>query len=80
MKQSAINTLYKLKESCFSTLPIAIVILVVFIVEKFAIKEGTIAESYLMTNSDLIGFLLSTVSIIIGMTVFNLGISGPSSR
>lgn len=73
MKQSAINALYKLKESCFSTLPIAVVILVVFIIEKFAIKEGTIAESYLMTTSDLVGFILSTISIIVGMALFNLG-------
>lgn len=63
----------KFKESIISTLPIAVVILIFFLIERFALPVGTIEEEYLITNNDIYTFLISVVMIIVGMSLFNLG-------
>ena len=63
----------KFKEAIISTLPIAVVIIVFFLVERFALPNGTFDEKYLITNTDIYTFLIAVLMIIIGMGLFNLG-------
>lgn len=69
----ALPWLGKIKESAISTLPIVFVIIVVFLIERFAVAPGVIADRYLMTDTDIYGFVISVIFIIAGMAMFNIG-------
>lgn len=65
--------LSKLKESAFSAAPIALVIIIVFLVETFALPAGTFEAKYYITNNEFFSFLIAVVLIIIGTTLFSIG-------
>lgn len=71
--RAVLSYMGKFKESAVSTLPIAFVLVAVFLVERFALAPGTIADRYLMTDTDMYGFALSVLFIILGMGLFNIG-------
>lgn len=65
--------LSKFRESTISTMPIAIVIIAFFLIERFLIKDGVFDESLRISNDDIIIFSVSVGMIIIGMGLFSLG-------
>ena len=60
--------LAKFKESCFSILPIFVLILILnFASESFRLDEGTLA------GPTFVSFVVSAVPLLLGMTLFNMG-------
>ncbi len=67
----------KLKESLLSTLPIALVILVFFLITRFGVSPdqfiGPGGTVHSLTDENMISFGIAVVLIVIGMALFNLG-------
>lgn len=67
----------KLKESLISTLPIAVVIVVFFLVSRFWINESFFTDPtgtvHALSNVQMISFAVAVGMIVIGMALFNLG-------
>ena len=55
-----------------SACPIAVVIIVFYLLQKFAFPQE-FAEQYLISDNEFFTFLIATASIIVGMTLFNVG-------
>ena len=65
--------LLKLRESFFSALPIAIVIVAFFLVARFGVPQGYFPAEFMLTDTDIYSFLIAAVMIVVGMTLFNVG-------
>lgn len=69
--------LLKLREATFSALPIALVIVIFFLVTRFALPADTFTDasgnSYALGDSTMIGFAIAVIMIVFGMTLFNAG-------
>jgi len=63
----------KLGVAAISTAPIAVVVLALFLIMRFALPENTFDASLLISNQDMILFGISCVMIIVGMALFNGG-------
>ena len=77
MNQKAKFWLGKLKESAISTLPIALVVLVLFLVTKFGLAPDTFVtpsgDVYSLSPNLMIAFGISVIMVVFGMTLFNAG-------
>lgn len=74
----------KLKESLISALPIAVVIVIFFLVTRFITPsdyfqsaDGTI---YAISNDNMISFAVAVAMIVVGMALFNLGTEQSMTR
>ena len=65
--------LSKLREAAISAAPIALVIVLVFLVETFALPSGTFDAKYYITTNEFLLFLISVAMIIFGTTLFSIG-------
>lgn len=69
--------LSKFREAFFSTLPIAVVVVIFFLVTRYALPASTFTDAtgtiYGITDDHIIAFSVATVLIIIGMALFNAG-------
>ena len=67
----------KLRESVISAMPIALVILVFFLITRFAFApdhfRGPDGTVYALSNDQMISFAVAAGMVIIGMALFNLG-------
>ena len=67
----------KFKESTLSTLPIAIVVVVFFLVTRFALAPDYFTDgsghTYLLSDNTMIGFSIAVIMIVFGMALFNAG-------
>ena len=67
----------KLKESLFSAAPIAFVIVVFFLVTRFALPadqfQNAAGDIYALSNDQMISFAVAVGMIVVGMALFNLG-------
>ncbi len=67
----------KLRESLFSAAPIAVVILGLFLVTRFAVDPNTFVgpdgTAYGISNENMISFAIAVAFIVFGMTLFNVG-------
>lgn len=66
MESMIIDLLKKLKESLLSSLPVIVVVLVIYLV-------GLITNNSMLSNEELTLFLVSSVFVILGMWLFNAG-------
>ena len=76
MKLRTFFWLGKLKESALSTLPIAVVVLVLFFITKFGLDPNTFSvggTSYSLSPNTMISFGIAVIMIVFGMTLFNAG-------
>ena len=69
--------LAKFREALISTLPIAVVIVIFFLVTRFGMDPqsfpGEGGEYYALSNDNMISFALAVVMVVCGMALFNLG-------
>lgn len=65
--------LSKLKESAISTAPIALVVLVIYLLERFGVFGAELDPRYLISDNNMIAFGISVVLIVLGMMLFNVG-------
>ena len=65
--------LLKLRESFFSALPIAIVIVAFFLVARFGVPQGYFPAEFMLTDTDIYSFLIAAVMIVVGMTLLTVG-------
>ena len=69
--------LAKLGEALLSALPIVVVIVVFFLVTRFAFPAdsfiGPDGVAYSLTDESMIGFAIASVMVVFGMALFNLG-------
>ena len=69
--------LTKLRESVLSVLPIVIVIFALFFITRFALPADTFTDAtgkvHSLTDNHIIGFSISVLMIILGMTLFSAG-------
>ena len=69
--------LSKFKESLFSAMPIAFVVVIFFLVTRYAFPENTFIDSagvvHKLTDDTMISFSLAVVMIVVGMALFSLG-------
>ena len=64
--------LAKFRESLISAVPIAFVILIFFLVTRFAVPEGYFS-TYSIGDMQMVSFSIAVILIIVGMALFNLG-------
>lgn len=62
----------KLRESLISTAPIFLVITILFLLQKFAFASF-FDEKFVITTNNFLTFLIATVSVVVGMGLFNIG-------
>ena len=70
--------LNKFKESLLSTLPIAVVMVIFFLVCRYGLPANAFVspstgEVYAISDSQMISFSVAVIMIVIGMALFNLG-------
>ena len=65
--------LSKLRESAVSTAPIALVVVALFFVMRYALPADTFQERFMITNDEMYLFGIAVAMIVIGMTLFNAG-------
>ena len=65
--------LMKLREAAFSIAPIAVLIIAVFLIERFALPADFFAERYYITDLNIYAFLIAIGMIVIGTTLFSVG-------
>ena len=63
----------KLKDAALSTLPVIIVVIVVFLVDRFLLNQS-------LTNNDIILFAVSAVLFTIGMWLFTIGAEASTTK
>ena len=67
----------KFKESTLSTLPIAVVVVVFFLVTRFALSPDYFTDAsgqtYSLSDNTIIGFSIAVIMIVFGMALFNAG-------
>ena len=77
MKTGASYWLSKFWESLLSTLPIAVVITVFFLVTRYALPPDTFQDAtgkiHSLSDETMIGFAIAVVMIVLGMALFNAG-------
>ena len=64
--------LSKGRESLFSTLPIAIVVIIFFLFQKFAFSTA-FQPQFLISDSEFFTFLIAIASVVVGMGLFSVG-------
>ena len=64
--------LLKAKESLFSATPITLVIIIFFLLQRFAFADQFL-EAHRISDVQFFTFLIAVVSIVVGMTLFNVG-------
>ena len=62
----------KFLESLMSTAPIAVVIIILFLLQKFAFANQ-FEPQYLISDIEFWTFAIAVVSIVLGMGLFNVG-------
>ncbi|MBR1847273.1 MAG: DUF1538 domain-containing protein [Bacilli bacterium] len=69
--------LAKFTESLISTAPIAVVILIIFLVTRFALPmdffTDASGQAYFLSNDQMVSFAVAVAMIVVGMALFNLG-------
>jgi len=65
--------LSKLREAAISTAPIAILIVAVFLIERFALPANFFEEKYYIADHDIYAFLIAVVMIVFGTMLFSVG-------
>ncbi len=65
--------LKKLKEAVLSTLPVVMIVLIIFLVDRFLLDAT-------LTNDDIILFAISAVLLTIGMWLFNVGAEASTAK
>lgn len=62
----------KIRESLISVCPIFVVIVIFFLLQKFAFASH-FDEKYILSNNEFYTFLIAVASIVVGMALFNIG-------